>query len=199
MTDTSERAPVEIRSAPITAVNFPERLIELVAVPYDVWATVEYPTNSGRLIEESFEPGAFGNIQNRAHRFIVNLEHELDRKIGIVRALHPGRSEGLVAELNIRRGPEGDQTLLDAEDGMIGGSVGFACLPKNQRWEGRSRRRIMTAFVDHIALTFTPAYPGTMPIAVRSAPAPVAPGERAPTPHLDRIMVQRLADEYPAL
>jgi HK97 family phage prohead protease len=198
MTDTapieaSQRAPIEIRSATITNVSFPERLIELVAAPYDEWAPVEH---HGRMIEESFEPGAFGNVQNRAHRFLVNLEHDRDRVVGRVQALHPDRAEGLVSELFIRRGDEGDQVLTDADDGMIGGSVGFGALPANQHWEGRSRRRILKAFLDHIALTVSPAYPGTMPLAVRSQQQPAPIVVQSPTPNLDKIMADRLAARY---
>lgn len=203
MTDTIEiettvkpKAPVEIRMTTINRVNFPERIIELTVAPYDQWAMVEFPANSGKFIEESFEPGAFGNVQNRAHRFLVNLEHDFDRIVGRVQSLQPDRPDGLGAELFIRRGDEGDQVLNDADDGMIGASVGFASLPANQRWEGRSRRRIMKAFLDHIALTFNPAYTGTMPLAVRSNPVQVQRPPTSATPNLDKILAERMAKQY---
>lgn len=184
---------IETRSAVVTDVRYPERIIELVAVPYNEWTTVEY---KGRLIEESFQPGAFGaDIQKRANRFLVNLEHDLNRVVGRVQSLHPNRTEGLVTELRVRRGPEGDQVLDDADDGMIMASVGFAAGPEHQHWETRSRRRIVKAFLDHIALTFTPAYEGAGVLAVRTASAaPVVP--LVPTPNLDRIALQELLGRY---
>lgn len=198
MSEPTIRAEIETRSAHVTDVQFPERLISMVAVPYDEWAPVEY---RGRLIEESFNRGAFGAIQNRAHRFLVNMEHDFNQVRGRVQALHPDRPEGMVAEVRIRRGPEGDQLLLDAEDGMVGASVGFGALPEHQRWETRSRRRIMRAFLDHIALTFTPIYAGANVLDVRSAlpgdPEPPITTQRVLTPNLDRIMLERLLVRFP--
>jgi HK97 family phage prohead protease len=188
------RAPIELRRAPVTAVRFPDRVVELVAVPYDEWTPVEH---RGQIIEESFAPGAFEHVDRRAHRFLVNWEHDLAKVVGKVAALWPDRPEGLFAELRIRRGADGDQVLEDADDNMLGGSVGFGVLPENQQWEGRTRRRILKAYLDHIALTFTPAYAGAAVTAVRSAAAP-AP-ERPATPNLDRIRVERLAAQYSSL
>lgn len=195
-TTIAPKAPVEIRSAVVTNVRFPERIIELLAVPYNEWAWVEH---RGKMIEEAFEPGAFGQIQNRASRFTVNLEHDVNRIVGRCQALHPDAPEGLLSELRIRRGPEGDQVLTDAEDQMVGGSVGFAALPENLHWETRSRRKVLKAFLDHIALTFSPAYLGAMPLDVRSRPTVIVPPatiERVPTPNLDGIMAERLAKQY---
>jgi len=200
-TTVRPRAPIEVRKATITNVSFPQRIISLIAVPYNDYAVVEHPVGSGKFIEEAFEPGAFGNVQNRANRFLVNLEHDLDHVVGRVQSLQPELPEGLGADLFIRRGPEGDQVLADADDGMYGGSVGFAALPSNVAWEGRSRRRVLKAFLDHIGLTFTPAYTGTMPLAVRSQVATASNSlqlqpERQPTPNLDRILAERLARQY---
>lgn len=197
----SERGPIETRSATVTDVRYPERIIDLIAVPYNEWAVIEY---KGRLIEESFDPKAFGNgIEQRAQRFTVNMEHDPNRFAGRCVTLDPKRSEGLVAGIKIRRGPEGDQILDDADDGMIGASIGFATLPEYQHWETRSRRRVMKAFLDHIGLTFTPAYQGGRVLAVRSArpvptlpPAPVAP---ALTPNLDRITLAEMVARYARL
>jgi len=204
MTDTIEqmtilgaKAPIETRSVAISDVRYPERIIELVAAPYDQWDPVEY---HGRVIEESFAPGAFGNVQNRASRFLVNLEHDKSRVVGRVHALYPERPEGLFTELFIRRGPEGDQVLDDANDQMVGASVGFGALPTGQQWEGRNRRRILKAFLDHVGLTVEPAYVGTMPIAVRSKPIIVQPplvaNATTSTPNLDKILAQRMAKQY---
>lgn len=184
-------APIEVRSAALTDVRHPERLVELVAVPYDEWTQVEY---QGRVIEESFAPGAFGHIGPRADRFIVNLEHDPARRVGRCVKLDPENRKGLMATVKIRRGTEGDETLDDAADGMVYASIGFGALPDHQHWEGRSRRRIVKAFLDHIALTWTPAYAGAGVLAVRSASATAS--TPSATPNLDAIRLQRLEMSY---
>ena len=183
---------IELRSAPVTAVRHPERIVELVAVPWDEWTEVDY---RGRMIEEQFVRGAFGRIQNRADRFIVNLEHDVERRVGRCVTLDPEHERGLVAEVRVRRGPEGDQVLDDAADGMLGASVGFGARPEDSVWEGRSRRRIVKAFLDHIALTWTPAYAGAGVLAVRAASVP-GPPPAVSTPNLDAIRLQRLEMSY---
>jgi len=70
------------------------------------------------------------------------------------------------------------------------GSVGFGVRPEWQKWEGRGRRRILKAYLDHIALVPQPAYTGAEVIAVRhSTPA-------SATPNLDRIRAERAAMGY---
>ena len=188
------RAPVEIRAAQIADVRYPERTIELLAVPYDQWADVVI---NDRVVKERFAPGSFGNIQNRADRVPVNLEHDVDRKVGRVRRFVADDPAGLRSELLIRRGDDGDQVLDDAADGMLDGSVGFACLPEHMTWEGNNRRTINKAYLDHIALVWSPAYRGAKVLAVRSTPPPgdVLPGRTA-TPNLDAILLERLATSY---
>jgi len=191
---TNERAPVELRTAPISGVDYPARTIELVAVPYDEWATVEV---AGRLIEESFAPGAFGAVDRRAQRrrLAVNLEHSRDDWVGRVVALHPEDRTGLRAELLIRRGPAFDQVLDDAADGMYAASVGFASNPADQQWDrARTRRRITKAYLDHIALTTTPAFDSAEILEVRSAPAV----NHSATPNLDAILEERRRTAYPS-
>ena len=184
---TDRPARVEVRLAHVSDVRYPERIIDLIAVPYDEWATVEY---EGRLVQESFRPGAFGNVQNRSDKFLVNLEHDFTRVVGKVHRLYPDHPKGLRSELFIRRGEEFDQVLLDAADGMLDGSVGFGVYPENQEWEGKERRRIVKAKLDHIALTFTPAFAGAKVVGVRTTPPPPAAS------YLERIRLRRLAEEY---
>lgn len=189
-------APIELRTAKVADVRFPERVIDLIAVPYNEWTTVAY---RDRLIEEQFAPGAFGHVQDRAKKFLVNLEHDLARVVGRVLRLDPDRPEGLRSEVFIRRGDEFDQVLDDAADGMYDGSVGFAVHPENQEWSGpdRGRRRIVKAYLDHIALTYTPAYTGANVVAVRHTnhPSTTAAAGLA-TPNLDRVLAERTAASY---
>lgn len=173
MTDViAERmhGPIEIRTVGMVAdVSFPKRMIEVIAVPYDQPAVVEYPTGSGNLITESIAPGAFEGVQTRTRAVKVNLDHDFRRTVGIVKALHPSRSEGLVAE--IRVAPGHDQVLDDANEGILDASVGMAVTrdpsPDVEWSERRKVRRILKAFLDHIALTAAPAYAGAQVLSVR--------------------------------
>ncbi len=185
-----DHGPVELRSAAIANVSYPERMIDLVAVPYDEWAVVEY---EGRLIEEMVDPAAFGMVQNRARRFLVNMEHDPARIVGNVRELRSEPKQGLLTQIKVRRTPEGDQALDDAADGMLGASIGMAVSSSGQQWETRSKRRITKAFLDHIALTFTPAYVGAEVLEVRAAPNVTTTADVSATPNLDRIMAERRA------
>ncbi len=186
---TKSRGPVEIRSATVDAVDYPDRVLSLIVAPFDEWAVVEH---RGRIIEEIIDRGAFGAIRNRARKFTVNLEHDPDRWVGTVLDLDPDDVRGLVGTVKIRRTPEGDQTLNDAADGLLGASIGMAVAPGDETIES-GRRRVHKAFLDHVSLTATPAYVGAQVLEVRSAPAVVAPSA---TPNLDRILAERREEEY---
>lgn len=192
MTDTitaPERpphAPVEWRSATVADVRYADRIVEVVAVPYNEETTIEY---RGRLITESVLPGAFDGVETRPGRISVNRDHDYGRTIGITRSLQPSRLEGLVAELRISPTLPGDEALELANDGALGASVGMAVRPSDQRWSDNNRRRqIVRAFLDHIALVANPAYVGADVIAVRNTPAPQPEFEPMLIPGLDDLL-----------
>lgn len=188
--------PIEFRSAKTLDVRFPDRIIEIVAVPYDEDAEVPY---RGKWIMESVAPGSFDGIERRANRVKVNREHDLDRTVGRAHAFHPSRREGLVAELKISRTPLGDESLELASDGALDASIGFAAMAGGETYNvERSRRRITKAFLDHVALTAAPAYEGAQVVGVRSQSAAlvsavesVERATRVPTPFLDAILAER--------
>jgi HK97 family phage prohead protease len=197
---TTERGPIEIRSATVTAVDYPERTLSMCVAPYDEWGEVEY---KGRIIEESIAPGAFGAVRNRARKFVVNMEHDPARWVGTVLDLVPDDPTGLQAKVKIRRSAEGDQALNDAADELLGASIGMAVAPQHETFDG-DRRRIGKAFLDHIALTATPAYLGARVLEVRSSTAScnaptVVPPNTSATPNLDRILAERREAEYRSL
>jgi HK97 family phage prohead protease len=192
----SDRAPIEIRSATVAAVDYPERTLSIIVAPYDEWAVVE---RAGKAIEESIAPGAFGAIRNRARKFTVNMEHDRDRWIGSVIDLDTDEPTGLLATVKVRRTPDGDQALNDAADELLGASIGMAVAPSGERYEG-NRRRISKAFLDHIALTSMPAYVGARVLEVRhSLPSSPGPSSSSSTPNLDRVLADRLAASYSRL
>jgi len=195
MNDEAERGPIEVRSAVIEQVAYPDRTIDLIAVPYDEWAEVEY---RGRIIEESFDPGAFSGVRRRARKFLVNMEHDPDRWVGTVLDLDSENEKGMRAQLKVRRTPDGDQALNDAADGFLGASVGFACAPSHFTWLSENRRRIHKAFLDHIGLTAQPTYLGAELLEVRSAAPRVVPAETSRTPNLDRVLAEMRALQLPS-
>lgn len=187
------RASVEVRTAPALEVRFAERIIELVAVPYDETTKVAY---HGRMIDETVTRGAFEGVQMRARDFKVNRAHDLERPIGWVRKFKPRDDRGLVAEIGpIRNTRDGDDALELAADGLLGASIGFAVLaPEDEEWTvDRRSRRINKAWLDHIALTGAPAYTGAKVLAVRAAET-VEPGSA--TPNLDQVLAWVLEERY---
>lgn len=199
MTDTETDRPltreVEIRTAKTLDVRFPDRIITIVAVPYDEETMVYH---RGRWVVESVAPGTFNGIERRANRVKVNREHDVDRTIGRAHAFHPSRSEGLVSDLRISRTPAGDEALELAADGALDASVAFRPMPDGETYTERgAKRRITRAFLEHVALTGDPAYEGAQVVSVRSSGLLVAENATTvATPNLDRILAERAARDY---
>lgn len=185
------RGPIEVRTAGVvTGVSFPERVIDLIVVPYGQEATI---TERGRTFREVVAPGAFDGIERRANRVRVNYQHqdtELSHLLGRVTRFFPSRTEGLVARVRIRRGPVGDDALAAADDGDLFASAGFGIMPGGESWPERSLRRLTRLFLDHVAMTPDPAYTGARVLAVRQATEPPAASPEPPasaTPNLDLV------------
>jgi HK97 family phage prohead protease len=186
---------IEVRSAQLVEVRYPERVIEIIAMPYEQEAVVEH---DGRLIREVCTRGAYEGVQRRANRIKVNRDHDITRTVGRCRALFPSRTEGLVAEMKIAATPLGDETLALAEDGILDASAGFLPFPGGEQWlEGRSLRRLLKCWLGHIALVPDPAYEGANLLALRAAvdrhpsnPSPVS------TPNLDSLRLWELEQRF---
>jgi HK97 family phage prohead protease len=186
--------PLEIRSnGTVGAVSFPRRTVTVVAVPYETDAEI---FDGERTYMESFARGAFAGVQTRTNRIKVNRDHDHHRPVGKALELHPTRAEGLVAELRISATTLGDETLALADDGVLDASIGFGLKAGDAEWsDGRRRRTINRAFLDHIALVADPAYDTANVIDVRHHPAGTARPQSA-TPLLDDILAQRRAVQY---
>jgi HK97 family phage prohead protease len=182
-----QRAPVEVREATLGNVNFPQRLIEVVAVPYGGEAVVEY---RGEVWLESFERGAFDGIEQRPNRVKAIRDHDKTRLVGRATNFWPDREEGLVSEIRIAKTPLGDETLTLADEGMLDVSAGFAARNSDQVFDrSKQSRKIRKAFLDHLAFVADGAYEDAKVVAVRSEETPsAAQMPRLDTPNLDEVV-----------
>jgi HK97 family phage prohead protease len=182
---TDTKPPLEFREASVSDVNFAQRLITLVAVPYEEAATVEY---RGELWEESFLRGAFDGIEKRPNRVRANRNHDKNRTVGKALAFFPSRQEGLVADVRIAPTPLGDETLTLADEDMLSVSVGFGVNGSDQVLD-RPYRRIKRAFLDHLAFVESPAYASAQVLAVRGDEETLAKDlPKLVTPNLDEVL-----------
>lgn len=189
------KAPVESRAATVEGVDFPQRTIEVLAVPYEQEAVVEY---RGEIWRESFERGAFDGIEKRPNRVKAFRDHAAGAHapgtstsglVGRVTSFAPERDEGLVGVVRIAKTPLGDETLSLADEGILGVSIGFGVRGSDQVLDRtEQRRRIRRAFVDHLAFPDNGAYDGAQVIDVRGARAPASELPKLETPRLDEIV-----------
>jgi HK97 family phage prohead protease len=180
--DERPDGPLEYRTATTLNVRYPERVIELIAVPYNEETRV---VHDGRWITETVAPGAFAGAKGDIR---VNRGHDVETPVGRVVGLHPNDQRGLRADVKIVNTPAGNDVLELAAEELLGASVGMAPYPGGEEYTtDRSRRVITRAFLAHIAMVGEPAYEGARVLAVRSAPAEPVSG----TPNLDRLIVER--------
>jgi hypothetical protein len=189
--EQGDRLPVEMRSASVGDVNFPQRLIDITAVPYEQEAIVEY---RGQFYRESFSRGSFAGVETRNRKNPVKAYRTHDpvtaSKSGLIGravALYPDREEGLSASVKIAKTDLGDETLQLADEGVLGVSVGFAVRNSDQVLDKISlRRRINRAFLDHLAFPDDGAYPGAQVTAVRGKAEVIPPPVE--TPRIDEVV-----------
>lgn len=177
-------AVVEMRSAGVAIddVDFKDRTITLVAVPYEKPAMVNY---RHAVWQEVFSRSAFKGIEARQKMIPVTAQldtvgdpdaghtHKGGRLVGRIAQSYPDSEPGLITDIKISKTPAGDETLALAADHVLHPSVGF-CMAnphKDQDLDRRAMvRRINRAFLDHLAFVGEPAYPDAKVLAVRSAP-----------------------------
>jgi HK97 family phage prohead protease len=187
---------VELRESNLTGVKFAQRIIELVAVPYDEEAIVEYRS---QLWHESFARGAFDGIETRTKPTRATRDHDDHRLVGRVVQFWPSRQEGLVAEVKISDTPLGNETLALADDGVLSASVGFAARGRDQVFDRKNQtRRIIKAFVDHLTLTPVPAYEGAGVLSLREGVQPLSAASlpQLVTPALDELLAWQRARRH---
>lgn len=179
---------VELRSSTITDVDAKQRLIDLVAVPWEEEGEVFW---KGEQWREVFVRGAFDGIEEHAGRVPVNHEHVRGKTIGKMVKFTNG-DEGLLGRVKVGRTPLGDDMLNLADEDMVSASIGFrVAKPSDVETNKRTRlRRVMRAFIDHVALTESPVYAGARVLAVRAEQSGLQVVEQEPlppTPALDEF------------
>jgi phage head maturation protease len=174
--------------ASLADVDVKQRIIDLVAVPWDQEASVPW---HGEMWREVFRRGAFDGIEPHAGRIRVNREHVRGDTVGSVVNLDPSASIGMLARVKVPKTLRGDETLQLAEEDMISASIGyFVKQPSDVMVNKRIKmREVMRAFLDHLALVESPAYAGAQVLAVREAPSglTVAESPLPATPALDEV------------
>jgi HK97 family phage prohead protease len=185
------RLELEFRSAIPTGVSYPKRQIELVVMPYETEAQV---VHKGRSIREIVSRGAFQGLDAAHRRILVNRGHLIDKVVGKATRFDLSRQDGLVAEVQIFKTQAGDETLELANEGVLDASAGFGVPDGGESWPERGLRRLHRVWLDHIAMTPIPAYPGARVEAVREQDQP--PETRVLTPNLDEVRGWILADRY---
>lgn len=175
---------VEIRNASLGGIDFAERVIEVIAVPYDQEAVVDY---RGETVRESFAPNAFDGIDTRNDHVTANREHDYSRTFGKVVEWRSGDPRGLIARIKVSDTALGDETLRLAADGVLKPSVGFVARPRDSILRN-GLRRVVRAFMDHLSLVPNPAYMGADVLAVRQGQQQKEQGQPAPTPKLNAVL-----------
>jgi phage head maturation protease len=205
MSATMVETRVEYRSGEgqqVAEVNFPKRLVTVVAMPY------EQPTEiyeHGKVFTEIVSRTAFDGAEKRTNKLPrVNRGHDPDRLAGKIVALHPSRSEGLVAEVRMFTTALGEETLVLCDEGGLDASAGFMLLRRDngrgpvyedaEVWDnGRTLRRLNRLHLDHLAFVASPAYKDAVVLDVRDASVrPQEPLSREETPNRDRIAMKAL-------
>jgi HK97 family phage prohead protease len=173
-------------AAVLEDVDFKERIIDVIAVPWDQEAEIHWRNEIWR---EVFERKAFNEAVQKSVRIPVNREHIRGDTVGRIVNMDASDARGLLASVRVARTPRGDDTLQLASEGMLGGSIGyFVRKPSDVALDRRSMlRRVRRAFLEHLSMVESPAFAGAETVAVRDElTAHLAAGERPLiTPSLD--------------
>lgn len=158
---------IEYRNAATGAVDFEERTIEVIAVPYGQEIDVEV---QGKQMREVMEPGVLRDIDPSKSHITVNRDHSYERTVGKIIELRHDDPRGAIAVTKISSTSLGDETLQLAHDGILRASVAAAINRSGMEIRNGLRRVFRIAMLDHVAMLPNAAYKGATVLAVRSAP-----------------------------
>ena len=197
--DRSHAVEVEHRSSTLQDVNKRQRLVDLIIVPYDQEADIFW---RGDIWHETHDRRAYIGLEEHAGRVQANREHVKGDTVGRLVAADPAYPTGLFGRVKIYNTPRGEETLTLADEGGAFPSIGFRVKSfADQRIDQRNKtRRIMKAFVDHVAFVEDPAYVGAEVLAVRAGQSGLAVAETPlpQTPALDEALNDPLFAEVAA-
>ena len=178
------RAPIETRDIDVQDINYSQRVITVIAAPYEQEAQVLL---RGDVWREVFVRGAFDSVVDRPNRVRVNRGHDKQRTVGKVTAFRSTDS-GLIADVRVAKTDLGDETLALASEDMLSASVGFAAMPSWMKLDHRNKlRRITRAHLDHLSFVESPAYEGAEVLDVRGH-MPESVLQHAGTPLLEEFL-----------
>lgn len=156
---------LERSAAAVEHVAAGQRLIEIVAVPFDSPTEVLW---RGAQWRESFSRGAFREFIASGKQVRVNREHRKGDTVGRVVELRE-TDRGLIATIRIARTPRGDETLELAAEDMISASIGFSAGPDSRTVDHAARtiRYHRGVRLDHLSLVEDPAFKEAAVLSVR--------------------------------
>jgi hypothetical protein len=188
--DAALASQVEHRNATLQDVNKKLRLVDVIAVPWDEESDKVFWR--GEQWKETFDRHAFDGVEDHAGRIQVNREHVKGDTVGRVIKMDPSHPDGLFTRVKMYSTPRGEETLTLADEGGAFPSVGYRVKSFNDmRLNKRTRsRRILRAFMDHLAFVEDPAFVGAEVLAVRAGQHGLSVAERPlpETPALDEAM-----------
>lgn len=171
---------IEFRNAATGAVDFADRTIEVIAVPYGEEIDVEH---HGKMMREVYEPGALNDIDPSKSNISVNRDHSYERTIGKVIDIRDD-PRGAIAMTKISNTPLGDETLRLADDGILRASIAGQFARSGMEIRNGLRRVFRIGMLDHIAMLPNAAYKGANVLTVRSADIP----EEIEMPNLESVL-----------
>ena len=180
------KAPIEYRNAIVDNIDQQQRIITLIAVPYEEPAPVMF---RGQIWREVVTRGAFDGIEKRPNRIKVTRDHDDKRPVGKAINFWPRDEKGLRSEVKISKTDLGDETLALAGDSVLDVSIGYAA-PADSGHTAFDRRnmvrRINKAYLDHVSFVAIPTWDGATVLSVRSNNVR-EPDVVTPTPNIDML------------
>jgi phage head maturation protease len=198
----TEQLPRIVRAAVEAEVRFAERVIETLAVPYEVEAPVD---DVYGVYGETIGRESFAGIERRARRVKVLRDHSLQRAIGACTAIDSRHERGLLATAKIARTDLGDETLALAEAGVLDVSICARPLPGSDEWSAdRKHVRRTKLFLEELSLVPLGVYGevGAGVLAVRGlvdVEGEPLVGVPPRTPNLDAVRAWRAELRYSSL
>lgn len=153
---------IETRSAELDHVAVDRRELTAIVAPYESPTVVEF---KGRRVYEMFQSGCFDNVPKQAGPIRLNRDHRPERVVGKAIAWDTSSPDGLIATFRLPRTRDGDEVLELAAADCLDCSVGFGAT--RESWPQADMRLINEGFVDHVAVTSSPAYRDARVIGVR--------------------------------